>query len=589
MNVLGINDGYDSHDTSAAIVCDGDLIAAAEEERFSRSKHETRFPLSAIDYCLQQAGLRMDQVDALAFPHQPFRSGPDSSLADMHRSILWQQWKERQVRLRTLVHKELLSACLRAGIRLNIGDRSRMSHRLQHLREHYHALPRIRFYDHHHAHAAAAYFTSGYKSAAVITLDWSGGPYATVAWKAAEKRIERLRAELKTNSLGRYYSDCTYFLGLSDLQTGFMEGKTMGLAAYGKRDDAPEVSPLLSLSGCEWYRYVQQPTALLLGFPRGAPDSVLETRYRNFAAAIQHGLEQALQRIVQWTIAEAGTRSVCLGGGVALNCSANGALRDSGITESMSVFPGSNDAGLSVGAAFLCAAEAGERPRGPLNTAYLGPEHVAETCEAALRQEPALTYHKPANLTDEVARCIAAGKIIGWFQGRMEFGPRALGNRSILADPRSTAIRDRVNRLKGRESWRPLAPVVIADRASEYFESTTSSPFMLFRTFVKQDQRQRIAGIVHVDGSARPQTLTVGQNPLLYELLLAFERHAGVPVLLNTSFNAAGEPLVCTPADAVRTFLKTRLDVLVLGGFLATPRRVEMQPQQSAAEFVYGG
>jgi len=583
MIVLGISGDQDTHDTSAAIVCNGVLVAAAEEERFSRSKHETRFPLAAIDFCLRAAGLRMDQVHAIAFPDKPFRSGCDSYLAEMDRNIVWRLWTERQIRFRRVAHKHLLDACLFTGIRFNWGMNPGTAARLALLRQHYHAVPPIRFYDHHLAHAAAAYFTSGWDEAAVITMDWSGGPYATVVWRATGPRIVRLRAEPESNSLGKFYSDCTLFLGLSHVPEGetvptdFAEGKTMGLAPYGNKDAAPACSALLEVSNSHWYRYLRQPSQAALGFPPGKREYALDRPYRNFAAAAQRALEQAVQRVVRSAVDACGTRALCLGGGVSLNCSANGMLRDAGVASSIWVFPGSGDAGISVGAALLCAAELGERPRHQLSTADLGPEYSSEECEAALKREPGVEYRRAVNVALDVAQCLAAGQIVGWFQGRMEFGPRALGNRSILADPGSVEIRDRVNRIKGREMWRPLAPVVTAERAGDFFESAADNPFMLFRTYVKPCQRGRIPAVVHVDGSARPETVTRYQNPLLYDLLLAFERYAGVPVLLNTSFNAAGDPIVCSPGDAISTFLKTELNLLVLGEFLVIRRSSAQQ------------
>jgi carbamoyltransferase len=571
MHVLGVAGDHDCHDTSAAIVCNGVLVAAAEEERFSRVKHEPRFPLAAIDYCLRAAGLRMDQVHAIAFPEKPFWTGCDSYLAELDRNMALCLWGERPVRsLPQRIHKRALDACLRRGARFNWGMDRKTAARLALLGRHYSGIPPVRFYDHHRAHAAAAYFTSGWDEAAVVTMDWSGGPYATVTWKAHGPRIDRLRAEPESNSLGKFYSDCTMFLGVS--RWLLEEGKTMGLAAYGDKAAAPGCSALLDLSNSHWYRYRRKPSRAALGFPPGIRESVLDPPYRNLAAAAQQSLEEVVQRVVRSAVADSGARSLCLGGGVSLNCSSNGALRDTGLASPIWLFPGSGDAGLSVGAALLCAAESGERSCEELQTVYLGPGFSSRQYEMALEQEPRVQYVRAADVANEVAQHLAAGRLVGWFQGRMEFGPRALGNRSILADPRSVKLRDRVNRLKGREMWRPLAPVVPAERAGEFFESAAASPFMLFRTFVKPCQRERIAGVVHVDGSVRPQTLTRGQNPLLYDLLLAFERRAEVPVLLNTSFNAAGEPVVCTPADAIAVFCKMGLDLLVLGEFLVVRR-----------------
>lgn len=275
-------------------------------------------------------------------------------------------------------------------------------------------------------------------------------------------------------------------------------------------------------------------------------------------------------------MAEAGCRElVCLGGGVALNCSANGALLASRVAERVWVFPASGDAGLAVGAALLCAAEQGEPVRDKLERAYWGPDCGRAACEAALRDEARVAVcDVRGSLAETVAQALADGKIVGVCRGRMEFGPRALGNRSILADSRRVEIRDRVNRLKGRELWRPLAPAVPAERAGEFFELRHESPFMLLRADVKTSVRALIPGAVHVDGSARPQTVTREQNEFYYDLLGRFGEMTGVPVVLNTSFNVVGEPVVCTPGDAIRSFLAAGLDLLVLGDLLVERRGV---------------
>jgi carbamoyltransferase len=252
-----------------------------------------------------------------------------------------------------------------------------------------------------------------------------------------------------------------------------------------------------------------------------------------------------------------------------LNCSANGALLDSGIVDSAWVFPAANDAGLCVGAALLCAHDCGELQPARLEHAYWGPEFGAGECEAAIRNEPQVALRRiDGPINEAVAEALASGNVVGVCRGRMEFGPRALGNRSILADPRRLENRDRVNRIKGRELWRPLAPSVLAERASEFFDLRQPSPFMLFRTHVNPEKRSAVAAIVHVDGSARPQTVTKAQNSDFYDLIAAFSRRTGVPILLNTSFNTASEPIVCTPQDAIATFLASELDLLVLGDFL---------------------
>jgi carbamoyltransferase len=574
MNILGFTDWLSDHNTSAAIISDGVLIAAAEEERFSRRKYDGAPPFSAIDFCLRRAGISMAQVDFLALACKPFRSGPDSQLAEMDSAFLHRLQKEGSVRWRSVIHKCLLDTYLRfrPGSVTSWGMDKVVAAGFASMRERFGHLPRARFYDHHQSHAAAAYYSSKLGRAAVATIDGRGGSYATVAWNAETDRITRLRAEPFTNSLGIFYEDCSIYLGLGK----FGQGKMMGLASYGKGGKiADRVSRLVEFNDLQWYQYRTRPGPHVLGFHPRFAEPLLDSPYPDFAAACQRTLEHAVARVVRSTIEEARCQDLCLGGGVTLNCSSNGALLSSGIASSIWIFPASGDAGLSVGAAMLCAAQIGELRRTQLNHAYWGPDFSASEYEAALKREPRVVYQREANLFAEVARYLATGKVIGWFQGRMELGPRALGNRSILADPRRVEIRDRVNGIKGREQWRPLAPVVLAECAAEYFALDVVSPFMLFATQVRPEKRPMIPAVVHVDGTARPQTVTREQNHRLYDLIFAFRQLTQVPVLLNTSFNAAEEPIVCSPQDAIETFLATGLDILVLGDWIVSRRATD--------------
>ena len=434
------------------------------------------------------------------------------------------------------------------------------------LRRIYPNLPPVRFYDHHRSHAAAAFLTSGEDAAAIVTIDFSGGPYSAANWKGKKSSIVRLDSVIWQNSLGEFYSDATYFLGLGD----FGEGKTMGLAPYGDAKHFEKLfDTVLERKESQWFRYHGWPSEATLGFHARTNESPLDAPFPDLAAAVQTALESAQQRIVHSAVNHASSRAVCIGGGVALNCSANGALLDSGLVDSAWVFPAAHDAGLSVGAALLCAVECGEFLPARMEHAYWGPEFSSSECEVAVLQEPRVAFRGTNGPMNEVvAEALASGQVVGVCRGRMEFGPRALGNRSILADPRLLENRDRVNRIKGRELWRPLAPAVLAERAAEFFDMRQPSPFMLFRAQVKPEMRSAVPAIVHVDGSARPQTVTREQNPAFYDLILAFSRRTGVPVLMNTSFNTAHEPIVCTPQDAIASFLASGLDLLLLGDFL---------------------
>jgi carbamoyltransferase len=449
MNILGLGYWSECHDTSAAIICDGKLVAAAEEERFSRRKHDGRFPIQAISFCLAQSGLRMAEVDAIAFPDLPFRSGNDSSIAEIEFGYLRQFYADGIVRYRSLIHKKILDACLRMRLpTLNWKMNPVVAAGFATLRAHYENIPSVQYYGHHLAHAAAAYFTSGHERAAVATIDGRGNWDSTVTWRAENKGIKRLGAAPFTNSLGEFYKQCTEYLGLGK----FGEGKTMGLASYGNVESQSDcVSKLLDRTDSDWYSCPHHLQQKLLGFPPRSDASILQKPYTDFAAAVQQALEDAVSRVVQSAIDDAKTRTLCLGGGVAFNCSSNGKLLESGIASSIWVFPAAGDAGLSVGAAFLAAAEAGETTATRLDHAYWGPGYNSSECEAALRCEPRVLFRRTSSVIEDVSRYLEAGEVIGWFQGRMEFGPRALGNRSILADPRRGEIRDRVNTLKGRE------------------------------------------------------------------------------------------------------------------------------------------
>jgi carbamoyltransferase len=571
MNILSFTYWRGSHDTAAALVRDGRIIAAVEEERLSRKQHDDGLPVQSIDYCLGAAGLEMRDIDCIAFPGKPFRSGRDSYLGEIDGESLRKLAASGLSSRRSLLHKRLLDLSLRFGVSANWGLDPYIAKGFRQLTDRYGRLPPVRYYEHHRAHAAASFLTSGWDHAAVATIDGRGGPYATATWLGEDATLARLDAEPFVNSLGFFYRDSTLYLGLGE----FGEGKTMGLAAYGHPNRfRNNLERMISRNGA-WCTYAARPSLETVGFLPRTREPIMDGPYCDFAAAVQRRLEEVVEGIARSAVKAATSRNLCLAGGVTLNCAANGRLLSAGVADSIWVFPAAGDSGLPVGAALLCASEAGEWQRARIEHCYFGPEYTDSDYRRAIDSEPrvaAKVARSVCELVDTVASLIAEGKVIGWFQGRMELGPRALCNRSILADPRSEAIRDRVNRIKGREEWRPLAPVVIEEKAGRYFEINQSSPFMLFASLVRTEARDAIPGVVHVDGTARPQTLARCANPLVYDLLSAFERAAGVPILLNTSFNAADEPIVCSPTDALRTFLRTGLDVLVMGTNIVTRR-----------------
>jgi carbamoyltransferase len=562
MIILGIS--YYEHDSSAAIVCDGTLIAAGEEERFTRQKHDGRIPLNSIAYCLYAAGVRIEEVDVIAFPDLPFRFGRDTYVGQMTWDLVRKQLREGPGTWRHLLNRSLSGMLWATRLPINVGMNQMARECFAAIETAFGPLPAIEFFEHHQAHAASTYFTSGADGAAVITCDGVGGPYSTMTWRAHGNRLVRMQAELYPNSLGSFYKNVTQHLGLGD----WGEGKTMGLAPYGNREVFRQsFQKALTLETERWYRYDRERLFSSLGFPPRNSESLLSGPFADAAAGAQQALEVALARIAR--SAMQGDQPLCLSGGVALNCSANGMLRRSGLANDIWVFPAAGDGGLSVGAALLSAAKRNEFNKTRLLNAYWGPEYSDGELEEALRAEPRLCFHRAVDVAGETADLLAAGSVVGWFQGRMELGPRALGNRSILADPRTVKQRDYVNRLKGRERWRPLAPSVLLHRAEDYFELGGESPFMLFAAQVRKERRDEIPAVVHVDGSARPQTVSRAQNPRFHALLSAFESRTGVPVLLNTSFNDAREPMIGSPQDAVHSFITCGLDVLVLGDYIA--------------------
>ncbi len=507
----------------------------------------------------------MRDVDVIAFPDMPYRTGRDSQIAELEAETLGKIVSTGKARKRSMLHKRALDSALKIGIAPNFGMNPEVAKAFAILGEKYGQLPPVRYYGHHLAHAAAAYLTSGFDDAAIVTLDGRGGPLSGATWRGRKSKIEKLEEEPYTNSLGWFYRDCTRYAGLGD----FGEGKLMGLAPYGDASaEIGRMNRLIDTVEARWFDYRDEPSPQSLSFERRDSEEVLEQQWPHFAAAAQHALERGYERAVRSAKGGAHSNNLCLGGGVAMNCSANGRFLSSGVAESVWLFPASGDAGLSVGAALLAARDLGESVASRVESPYWGPSFDDEECGKVLLEESGLSFSRPSDLSHEVAVAIANGQVVGWFQGRMEIGPRALGNRSILADPRTIAMRDKVNRIKGREMWRPLAPSILAERTSDWFEVTPPNAFMLFAIQSLPVTRDKAPAIVHVDGSARPQPVTRELNARYYDLIAEFERLTTIPILLNTSFNQAGEPIVCTPRDAIRTFKSIDLDMLVLGSFV---------------------
>jgi carbamoyltransferase len=552
---LGINYSQ-MHDSSACIARDGELLFAVAEERISRAKHDARFPHHAIRACLDFARLRADQLDEVCFGWQT--AGP------LYRHDL-KCYALGQMPLTYL--NGLNSTLYFLSMWHQESGAKKFAQQFGPTRA------KMRFVDHHLAHAISAYAYSGFDEAAVAVMDGRGAWEATSIWHGRGGRIEHVMTIPCPDSLGFFYSGFTEFLGF---QPNSDEWKVMGLAPYGQ--PGIDLSSFIDLKVMPYRVHARQLAAngtaaharmeSLLGPPR-KPESEIDDRHKNIAYAVQDACEAAMMNVVRLAIEKTGCRIVCLAGGVALNSKANGKIAASGLVENFFVQPAASDDGVALGAALApCLDNHGKLPNKAMRHGYWGPWFDDEAIEAALHTYK-LRCAKLADPAATAADLLSQGKILGWFQGRMEFGPRALGSRSILADPRDPEMNAKVNNaVKFREWWRPFAPSLKKEAASEYLESATDSPFMILTAQVRPEKRAEIPAVTHVDSSARPQTVEREINPLYWRLIDEFGKRTGVPVVMNTSFNLRGEAIVHTPTDAIRTFFSSGMDVLVIGSFL---------------------
>jgi carbamoyltransferase len=580
MNILGIN-AYHGN-ASAAIVCDGQLIAAVEEERFNRVKYAAGFPVQAIRYCLKEAGLTLNDIDHVAIPRNPYARLFTKLIYSLRMPSFARQ------RAKVLVTFSGIPEALASAFNADPKNIKAKFHRVEH----------------HQAHLASSFFPSPFERAALLSADGLGD-FASTMWGVGAGNHMSIGGSVAfPHSLGLFYSAVTQFLGF--LKFGD-EYKVMGLGAYGQPDQLQAFRDIVHFdenargngfslgldyfthhrTGPEmtWADADKTPTvskmfspemARLLGPVRG-PDEPLEQRHRNLAASLQARLEEVYLGMLRKLQKETGLKAVCLAGGVAFNCVANGKIFDSTGFQQVYVHPAAGDGGLSVGAAFYVWHQILRKPRGfVMNHAYWGPSYSrVEVCRAidasAIARDGYTVSELPeVELMRKTALIIDDGKILGWFQGRAEWGPRALGNRSIVADPRRPEMKEILNRrIKHREIFRPFAPSILAESTGEYFEKSHPSPFMTLAYSVRPEKRDKIPAPTHVDGTGRLQTVTREANPRYWQLIKAFENLTGVPVVLNTSFND-NEPIVCRPEEAIDCFMRTQMDALVLGDFLIT-------------------
>ena len=591
--ILGLSAYY--HDAAAALVVDGRVVAAAQEERFTRRRHDAGFPANAARYCLQHAGVGLDALDAVVFYDKPFLKFErllETYLANAPRGLrsfvaAMPVWIKEKLFLKTELRRQLRELA---------GGESR--------------LPRLLFSEHHLSHAASAFYPSPFESAAVLCLDGVGEWATSSAWQGEGARLHPLWEIQFPHSLGLLYSAFTYYTGFR-VNSG--EYKMMGLAPYGEPryvdtirshlvDVKPDGSFRLDMRYFDYatgLRMTNQRFDALFGGPPRRPEDPVDQRSMDVAASIQQVTEEIVLGLARSLRRETGERRLCLAGGVALNCVANGRLLGEAGFDEIWIQPAAGDAGGALGAALVAwyaGRERGREPERPdgMGGAALGPEWSDRDIASFLDAERIPYRQIPsAQLAGQVAGLLADGAVVGWMQGRMEFGPRALGHRSILADPRSADMQRDLNlKIKFRESFRPFAPAVLAERVGDYFDLDRPSPYMLLVAGVRgcdtgtgagglrglerlRAVRSPLPAVTHVDGSARVQTVEAAVNPRFHALLESFGRRTGVPVLVNTSFNVRGEPIVCSPSDAYRCFMGTAMDYLVMGSCLL---RREDQP-----------
>jgi carbamoyltransferase len=554
MIVLGLTDPL-GNDNAAAILVDGELVGMVEEERLSRIKHApSTAPLKAIDWCLAKAGCTLDDVDVVAIGHD----SPNTVVRQASASIVANRlrrrpaWRSLRDELRSHRMHRYAVSLLELGLRMPLqgGDDSR-----------------VMWVRHHMAHAASAYYFSGFEEANVISLDGLGGQDSGLLGVGRGNNIDVLRWVERETSWGNFYEEYTGRLGFrmhSD------EGKVMGLAAYG--DSGNEIFPYIDLDGPDGFPcYDKRHLAAALAEvkPRRREENPINGYHEHVAARLQYSLEQVMRRITEVLHERTGLTDFCLAGGTALNCSSNGKLVGLPHVKRLFVQPAAGDSGTALGAAaYAHVRRTGKRPSATFDHAYWGPSYSNDEIRDVLDLAKA-SYREVDDVGAATAGLLAENKIVGWFQGRMEIGPRALGARSILANPTDVRMKDQVNKnVKFREPWRPFAPSILRESIREYFGTDHLSPFMILAYEAEPGIEEKIPAALHVDRTGRPQTVDRATNPRYWSVIDEFRKLTGVPVVLNTSFNVDSEPIVCSPKNALATFAMSGLDALAIGDFI---------------------
>ncbi|MEE9270355.1 MAG: carbamoyltransferase [Candidatus Krumholzibacteria bacterium] len=555
MYILGISCYY--HDAAACLLQDGRVVAAAQEERFTRKRHDQEFPLNAIKYCLSQAGITANDLDYVGFYDKPFIK---------FERILYTYLATFPKSLRSFLK------AMPVWLRQKLWIPQMIKKELEYDGE-------ILMIEHHVSHAASSFLVSPFEEAAIITVDGVGEWATATLGKGEGKNIELFKEIRFPHSLGLLYSAFTYYLGF---KVNSAEYKVMGLAPYGEPKYYDKVLELIRFDdeggfkmNMKYFAYDYGLTMTngrfdkLFGRPVRSAESKLDQFHMDMAASVQRVTEDVVLNMARHAHKKTGSKNLCMAGGVALNCVANGRVLRETPFENIFIQPAAGDAGGSVGVASYIYNSILDHDRDfEWRHAYFGPEFSTDEVRGYLDAgEVKYTELSEEEILERTANAIVDQRVIGWFQGRMEFGPRALGNRSILADARNPENKDVVNmKIKFRESFRPFAPTVLEERVSDYFELDVPSPYMLLVAQVREDKRE-IPSVTHVDGSARIQTVNREENQLYYDLIKRFDEKTGCPVIINTSFNVRGEPIVCTPHDAYMCFMRTNMDVLVIDRF----------------------
>jgi carbamoyltransferase len=559
---------------SAALLDDGKLVAFVEEERLNRIKTSPNsLPIQAARQCLSMAGLSLDDIGGIGYAwdcENYNREMPAFFSAQNRKYSNQDQYNRLQDEsLLNLYHP----ARIERGLQLGLGSLSKSR-----------KLPKVTYFPHHLCHAASAYYCSGFEEANVLSIDGSGEDTTTLLCVGKQDRLDKLDSFQLPDTLGGFYATFTEFIGFRPYMD---EGKLMGLASYGEYSEELQtkldkflpfdrvtgdftIDPNLRYYGEHHYgsRFTDEFVELF-GKPRDRSVSALEAPYPDLAFAAQWRLEQIVIRLAEQMYQKTGLRKICLAGGVAMNCVMNGKLAEQEFIDDIYVQPAASDNGSALGAALLLAREKGDSVNHRVDHMFWGPSYSAAEIEQAFK-ESKIDYYRSDNIEVETAKLLSEGKIIGWFQGAMEVGARALGNRSILASPLLPEMKEKLNlEVKHREKWRPFCPSMCSEDYYEYIDAEHDSPFMIMAFPVKEKYKEIFPSCVHVDGTARPQTVSKEHNPRYWNLIREFKKITGYGIVINTSFNIQGEPLVCRPTDALRTFGGTGIDYLMMGDFIA--------------------